>query len=557
MSQPRPDARPVIIVGAGPAGLGAAVELARCGIRSILIERNERTSWHPKTRNFNTRTMEIARGWGREVYQELRDLDLPPQWKSPIRFATSTTGKETGFIESHGFAGAGPRLSPVGSVFSSQNTIEPVLLQQARRTGMVDVRFNHEMVEFVSGHQTGADGVSLRVRNKATGETEHLEGAALVAADGAASGMRELLAMKMEGTARIAHFINCYFKADLEKHAAERPGVLLFVANEKANGVFQPLDARGRWLCQIAVPEADWSTDVYTHERCRQWVRDASGVESLEVEVVSVGKWVMNALVSHEFVVGNVLLVGDAAHMFPPTGGLGMNTGVQGMHNVMWKLALHLRGKAGRALVESYTTERRPFAKWVADQSFHNIRQVQKIGLIARGLAPSDMTAEEVLLETRRYGNQLGIELGSCYTSHAIVPDGTEPPAVADAYTDYVPSARPGHRAPHVWLKQGNDTLSTLDLFGPEFTVLTGARGHAWREVTRRTGEKFGLAMGCYLIDETVGLVDVEKTFLERYGIGPDGAVLVRPDGHVAWRCQGAPGDAEQQLQQVLAQVLA
>lgn len=557
MSDIRLDSRPVIVLGAGPAGLGAAAELARCGIRSILIERNERTSWHPKTRNFNTRTMEIARGWGREVYRELRDLDLPPEWKTPIRFSTSVVGKETGKIESRGFVGAGPDLSPCGSVFSSQNTIEPVLLRQVLRTGMVDVRFNHEMVEFSSGDEAGANGVALRVKNRATGEITDLTGSMLVAADGAASSMRNHLQMKMEGRAKIAHFINCYFKADLEQHAGSRPGVLLFVANDKANGVFQPLDARGRWLCQIAVPEEDWTTDVYTHERCRQWIGDASGVESLDVEVVSVGKWVMNALVSETFIVGNVVLVGDAAHMFPPTGGIGMNTGVQGMHNAMWKLALYLRGKAGRALLDSYTTERRPFAKWVAEQSFHNSQQVAKFSLISRGLAPQTMTAEEVIKETRRYGNQLGIELGSYYESQAVVPDGSEPPTVGDSYTDYLPTARPGHRAPHVWLRQGNDTLSTLDLFGPEFTVLTGAGGHAWRDIARRAGEKFGLAIGCYLVGEAVGLVDVEKTFLDRYGIEEDGAVLVRPDGHVAWRVRTAPPNAGPQLERVLQQALA
>lgn len=557
MSENRTDNRPVLIIGAGPAGLGASIELARCGIRSILIERNERTSWHPKTRNFNTRTMEIARGWGREVYQELRALDLPPEWKTPIRFSVSITGKQTGFIESRGFAGAGPEFSPVGSVFSSQNTIEPVLLKQARRTGMVDVRFHHEMVEFVSGHEAGADGVKVRIQNRATGESTLVEGAALVAADGAASGMRALLDMKMQGTAKIAHFINCYFKADLEKHAANRPGVLLFIANEKASGVFQPLDARGRWLCQIAVQEDQWSTDVFTPERCKQWILDASGVPSLDIEVVSVGKWMMNALVSDSFLVGNVWLIGDAAHMFPPTGGLGMNTGVQGMHNAMWKLALHLRGKAGRSLLETYTTERHPFARWVAEQSFHNSRQVQKFAMISQGIAPSTMTAEEVMQETRRYGNQLGIELGSSYQSHAVIPDGTEPPDVEDPYTHYVPSARPGHRAPHVWLKQGNDTLSTLDLFGPEFTVLSGSHGQQWREITQRVGEKFGLAMQCYLVGEPSGLQDMEKTFTQRYGIGSAGAVLVRPDGHVAWRATEAGRDGEAQLQHALAQILA
>jgi putative polyketide hydroxylase len=546
---------PVIVIGGGPVGLGAAVELARCQIPSILIERNDRTSWHPKTRNFNTRTMEIARLWGREIYDELRELDLPIQWKSPIRFSGSIVGEETGHIESKGFIGAGPELSPVSSVLSSQDMIEPVLLRQAKRSGLVDVRFGHEMVEFISGHDGDATSVEIRVRNKVTGEESVLRGSALVAADGAGSGMRSLLKMPMHGTAKIAHFINCYFKADLERYASNRPGILLFIGNEKATGVFQPLDARGRWLCQISVPEDQWSTDVFTQERCVQWVRDASGVDDLDVQVQSVGKWQMNALVAENFVVGRVLLMGDAAHMFPPTGGLGVNTGMQGMHNAIWKLALYLRGKAGRSLLETYTTERRPYARWVAEQSFHNSRQVTKMRLISVGKAPADMSAEEVLKETRRYGNQLGLELGSCYESSAVIPDGSAPPEVRDAYVDYIQTGRPGHRAPHVWLQKSDDSFSTLDLFGSEFTVLAGCKGAPWQPEVEKLAKATGLNIGFHVIDSP-NLKDKEGTFLQRYGIEADGAVLVRPDGWVAWRSSHFSPEAATQLTEGLKRIL-
>lgn len=548
--------KPVVVLGAGPVGLGAAVELARCKVPSILIERNDRTSWHPKTRNFNTRTMEIARRWGREIYEELRELDLPLQWKSPIRFSNTIVGEETGHIESRGFMGAGPEWSPVNSVLSSQDMIEPVLLRQAKRSGMVDIRFSHEMIEFLSGQEPDAQEVSLRVRNKVTGEESILHGSALIAADGASSEMRSLLEMPMHGTAKIAHFINCYFKADLEEYASKRPGILLFVGNEKANGVFQPLDARGRWLCQISVPEDIWSTDVFTPDRCVQWIRDAAGVDTLDVQVQSVGKWQMNAVVAESFIAGRVLLTGDAAHMFPPTGGLGVNTGIQGMHNAVWKLALYLRGKAGRKLLETYTTERRPYARWVAEQSFHNARQVGKMRAISTGKAPPDISKEEVLKETRRYGNQLGLELGSVYESSAVIPDGSAPPELGDSYTDYVPTGRPGHRAPHVWLQINDDRFSTLDLFGHEFTVLTGPKGETWRPVVERLGKDLGLDIGFYVIGGT-DLIDVENTFLARYGMRDDGAVLVRPDGWIAWRSAYSNADAEDQLPAAMKRILA
>lgn len=548
---------PVIILGAGPVGLGAAMELARCKVPSILIERNDRTSWHPKTRNFNTRTMEIARGWGRQIYDELRELDLPPEWKSPIRFSSTLVGEETGHLVSNGFKGAGPLLSPVNSVLSSQDMIEPVMLREVRRSGMVDVRFQHEMVEFVRGHEEGATDVALKVRNKVTGEVETITGSALIAADGAASSMREFLQMPMEGTHKIAHYMNCYFKADIEQYARKRPGILLFVANDVARGVFQPLDSRGRWLTQIKVPEERWSTELFTHEDCKNWIRKGVGVEELDIEICSLGKWQMNAVVCRDLQQGRVLLMGDAAHMFPPTGGLGVNTGMQGMHNAVWKLALHIKGKAGRGLLATYTTERKPVAKWVAEQSYHNSRQVNLISTISLGTAAPELTTADALQATSRYGNQLGLELGSVYTSSAIVPDQTEAPVVNDPYTDYVPTARPGHRAPHVWLQRGDDRLSTLDLFGHEFTVLTGADGQAWEPVVAQLREQFGLDVQLHAISEDGALRDTEKTFHNRYGIGKDGAVLVRPDGWVALRLPAWSANAAQVLTDAIQRILA
>jgi len=549
---------PVIVLGAGPIGLGAALELARCNIPCILIERNETTSWHPKTRNFNTRTMEIAQGWGQSIYDELRQLDLPPEWKSPIRFMSSIVGRETGSIESKGFLGAGPNWSPVHSVLSSQDMIEPTMLREIKRSPLIDVRFNHELLELVSGDENDANEVQVKVRNKATNEEMTLTGSAMIAADGANSSIRKKMEIDMEGRFKIAHFITCYFYSDVEQYAKNRPGILFFVANKKANGVLQPLDAKGRWLCQIRVSEKQWDIKKFNEARCQKWIQDAVGVKDLPVEVRSVGKWQMNAVVCNQFVKGRVLLMGDAANMFPPSGGLGVNTGLQGMHNGIWKLALLLRGKAGRGLLETYTTERKPVSKEVAEQSYQNALQVVQLSIISRlrekvkfewlarfivkiiatlkGLPMEAMTTEKVLKATKRYGNQLGLELGAIYTSSAIVPDGSEPPVLEDAYTDYVPTGRPGHRAPHVWLlKNGKKRISTLDLWSPEFTILTGTKGQQWEETVNQIRNELKLEVDFHIIGTTT-LIDEENTFLERYGIQPDGAVLVRPDGYVAWR---------------------
>src|SRR4029453_6549770 len=168
----------VIIVGAGPVGLGAALELARCGVRSVLIEKHDTTSGHPKTRNFNTRTMEIARGWGPAVYKRLRSIDTPPGWKNPIRFVRTATGKQLGVIESKGFEGPGPDVSPAWPVMSSQELIEAILLDAVRATGMVDVRFATEATRLLKGGSPGDESVALEVCSRAGAATETLSGRA-------------------------------------------------------------------------------------------------------------------------------------------------------------------------------------------------------------------------------------------------------------------------------------------------------------------------------------------------------------------------------------------
>src|SRR6185369_13525675 len=209
--------------------------------------------------------------------------------------------------------------------------------------------------------------------------------------------------------------------------------------------------------------------------------RAAVGVDGLEPEVLSIGLWKLNSTVVERLVHGRVVLCGDAAHQFPPTGGLGVNTGLQGMHNAMWKLAYFVQGRAGWSLVETYDTERRGVAQEITSQSLRNSSNVLRINAAAAAGADSGLTTEEIVTESRRYGNHLGVELGAAYASSAVIPDGTTPPAVEDSYSDYAPSATPGCRAPHVWLGRPDAALSTLDLVGAGFTLLVAADGDAWR----------------------------------------------------------------------------
>ncbi len=528
----------VIILGGGPVGLGSALELARFGIRSVLIEKHEGTSWHPKTRNFNTRTMEIAKGWGEAVYKRLRNVDTPPGWKSPIRFLYSATGEEFGTIDSKGFEGPGPDVSPAEPIMSSQDLIEEIMLDGARASGLVDLRFSTEATRLLKGGDE--DHVVLEIKDMKTGAVETIEAEALVAADGADSFVRKSLGLELEGSKDLSHIVNCYFSADIEPHLGERIGVLFFVTNPGARGVLQPLNGAGKWLCQINVRADEWSLDEFTKDRAREWVRAAAGIEDLEVDVHSLGLWKLNATVVERMVQGRIVICGDAAHQFPPTGGLGVNTGLQSMHNVMWKLAAFLNGDAPWSLVETYETERKDVSKEIVNQSLTNSFNVGLISKAAVSGSDSGLSTQEAVRATRRYGNHLGVEFGARYASSVITPDGTEPPSVEDTYSDYVQSASPGCRAPHVQL--GLTNLSTLDLIGTHLTLLVGREGEAWSEAAHEASSRLSFPIDCFAIGKA-GLTDPDNTFEAAYGVQSDGAVLVRPDGHVAWRKVSGPAD--------------
>ncbi|MBW0017949.1 MAG: FAD-dependent monooxygenase [Mycobacterium sp.] len=527
--------KPVLVVGGGPVGLSAALELARCNVPSVVVEQHDSTSWHPKTRNLNTRTMEIAQGWGSAVYQRLRGIDTPPGWKSPVRFMTSVVGHQGGHIETRGFEGPGPTISPALPIMSSQELIEAILRDAAEATGIVDLRFGHQVTEVVTGGGDHDTEAAVAVRVNATGDSYRLVGEALVAADGVHSTVRTQLGIALQGEQGLHHFANCYFRSDIERHVGQRRAVLFFVANADAVGALQPLDANGRWLCQIGVQPDEWVRELWDAERVRRWVRGAVGVPDLDVEVKGVGLWQMNATVADRLVQGRVVLCGDAAHQFPPTGGLGVNTGLQGMHNAIWKLALCVRGLAGWSLLQTYEDERRQPAITTLTQSLANYRNVGRIAAAAYNPAGSDLSPEELLRETRRYGNHLGIEFGTVYRSAAVIDDGTNPPDVDDDYCDYAPSATPGCRAPHVWLGNEREPVSTLDLFGAGFTVLAGPDGGIWRKAAAGAARQLGVPIASYVVGDP-GLADHTNTFFGHYEINHDGAVLVRPDGYVAWR---------------------
>lgn len=551
-----PDATvPVLIVGSGPAGLTAAILLADLGVPAVLVERNPGTTDHPRAHVVNTRTMEIFRGIG--IADAVHAAGLAPEAYERILWKRTITGEELGALTMD-FARVTERVaaSPSRIASCAQDRVEELLRAAAERRGC-DLRYGTELV----GYEQDADGVTATLRT-ASGETR-LRARYVIAADGASSSTRRLLDVAMQGIPPLATLVGIYFEADLTRWVSDRPGLLYFLMNSAAPGIVIALDGRTRWIYHR--PQLE---DRLEPDAADAAVRLAVGIPDLDLTIRSIRPWTMTAEVAERFRVGRIFLSGDAAHRFPPTGGFGLNTGVQDVHNLAWKLARVLAGSAPATLLDSYERERKPVAQSNTDWSVRNFMEggsaVGPGNLMATfQIEAGGADVPAVLAQLQRdidaerdHFDALGQDLGFVYEEGALVPDGTALPAVADRAAEYAPNARPGSRAPHCWLRRGPERISTLDLFGRALVLLAPAGAHAW---ITAAGRHAGDGVVCVRIGAGGDWVDEDDTWLRLYETGPEGAVLVRPDGHVAWRANAAPADeaeAIRRLGEVVAIVL-
>lgn len=529
---------PVLISGGGPVGLAASLLLSQHGVRSLLVERHPGTALTPKARGINARTMELFRQCG--IDAAVRDAGLAEGGTGLIVWTETLAGKE---IERRVPGRATPKslaTTPVKNCLCAQDDLEPVIRRFAESAGPGMLRFNTELTSF--SQKPGA--VTGMLTDRTTGQETPFTARYLIAAEGAQSRVRRALGVNMVGQEKVYDSVNILFQADLTKWVADRPAALYFVEQEDLRATFLTINGRDRWGFLIHGPKQyGWTPPDFTPEFCAKLIRQGVGMPDLDVAVLGVSPWEASAIVADRYRVGDVFLAGDAAHEMPPTGGFGLNTGVQDVHNLTWKIAAVLRGNADDALLDSYHAERQPLAEIITQNS------------LANALSMGRTARQSGVLPRQQFLNEQGLIFGASYQSTAVVPDGTPPVAVADPVTDYLPSARPGSRAPHVWLRRGNAQISTIDLFGPHFVLLAGRDGDAWRRAAQAIGP-------CWppLIAHTVGgdgdLDDPDGSWQEAYGVDSDGAVLVRPDGHVAWRSRSGLSNPAESLRSALDRLL-
>jgi 2-polyprenyl-6-methoxyphenol hydroxylase-like FAD-dependent oxidoreductase len=525
---------PVLISGGGPVGLAASLLLSQHGVRSLLVERHPGTALTPKARGINARTMEVFRQCG--IDAAVRQAGLAEGGTGLIVWTETLAGKEIERRVPGRATAKSMAATPVKNCLCAQDDLEPVIRRFAESAGPGALRFNTELTSF-SQKPGGVVGI---LTDRTTGEETPFTARYLIAAEGAQSRVRRALGVNMVGEEKVYDSVNILFQADLTRWVKDRPAALYFVEQEDLRATFLTINGRDRWGFLIhGAKQYGWTPPDFTPEFCAELIRKGAGVPDLDVSVLSVSPWQASAIVADRYRVGDVFLSGDAAHEMPPTGGFGLNTGVQDVHNLTWKIAAVLRGNADDALLDSYHDERQPLGQIITQNS------------LANALSMGRTARQSGVLPRREFLGEQGLIFGARYQSIAVVPDGTPPVVLDDPVTDYVPSARPGSRAPHVWLRRGDEQISTIDLFGPYFVLLAGRDGDAWRRAAQSIGASWPPLLA-YTVGKDGDLGDPDGNWHDAYGVDTDGAVLVRPDGHVAWRSRSGASNPTESLRTAL-----
>jgi len=518
----------VLIVGAGGGGLALSLLLLQQGIHPLVVERRETISWYPRARNLNFRTMEVFRSLGLSD-----DIHAAGGHVSRI-FAREylASRKEQEVLDPASLLNT-EALSPEPFMwYCPQSRLEPILLAAARKRG-ADVRYSTELVDFTPDDH----GVTATVRDRSTRESHVVRAQFLVGADGAHSRVREALHVPTQGAGALdEHVVFIYFRAAWDELIEGHENDAFLIENSDVRGMFLVAEKNlGMFAVMQRKPEEEMS-----RERARELLKNAIGQANLEFEVVDVSSWQPEQRVAEHFQDGRVLLLGDAAHTMPPKEGLGVNTAIQSAQNLGWKLAAVLMGRAAPALLSTYETERRPVAWFSA-----------KYSMTGAGAALLENTA------FKAKASAFFPIVGYRYRSPAVLSEdaASEPPAEIALLDGEELTGTPGTRVPHVWLERQARRISTLDLLDGQFVLLCGNESAQWGDKVTRDARALGIKVAVYRIGPGGDLQDPSGEWAQRVGVGSSGAVLLRPDGFVAWRGHDIVS-APEELDQVLSRIL-
>jgi 2-polyprenyl-6-methoxyphenol hydroxylase-like FAD-dependent oxidoreductase len=516
---------PVLIAGGSLVGMTTAMLLGKHGARSLVVERHPGSAIHPRAAFIMQRSMEIFRGAG--IEEQVRESSYA-QFESDgaIMSVETLAGKELAWHIRNLNEGVRD-MSPSERLFVTQIGLEPLLFARASELG-AEVLFGTELVEC----EQDADGVTATIRDRESGESSTVRSQYLVAADGPRSPIRERLGIGTTGRGVFSNAITIYFRADVEPLLRERNLSVVLVMNDVFAGFFRiekPYHSGFLVVHSVGDPK-DPVTNVWDldEQECVDLVHAGLGTDAIDVAIEDVMRWEATADVADRFQDGRIFLAGDAAHVMPPYGGYGGNTGIHDAQNLAWKLAAVLDQEAPPELLATYDTERRPVARATAEQAY-----TRYVGRAAPYLAPGGV--EPIV-------GDLEIDLGVRLHSRAIVGDSGDDAVYVDPRESH---GAPGTRAPHLWLDRDGERVSTLDLCGAGFVLLAGPDADLWLQAAGEAG------IASHRVGAP-GLADPDDAFPSAYGISSAGAVLVRPDGFVAWRAADAEGASTRALAEAL-----
>lgn len=525
------DQTPVLIVGGGPVGLALSIDLSWRNVPHILVDAAPRAARaeHPRMDQVSLRSMEFVRRWG--ALDDVEKAGFPRSLRRDVVFATGVLGHE---LEREPIAAdevrPAPAFSPQKHELCPQNFFDPALQAVAERGWVADIRYGHRFTDLADDGQ----GVSARVEEVETGRLYQVRASYLAACDGAASAVASRLAIPSGAEALLAESTNIFIRSPaLTARTAGNPAYRYIL-----------LDEAGVWASMVNMNGVDlWRLQVLGARERRAWTSDeahaavgkAIGAQ-VAYDLVSIVPWARREKLADRFRDGRCFLVGDAAHQLSPTGGYGMNTGIAEAVDLSWKLAAACQGWAGPALLDTYDLERRPVALRNIRRASVNLARMRSApaspGLLAPGAAGEAVrrrVGAEIRQAMAEEWDSMGIHLGYAYwDSPIVVPDGTPEPK--DDPVGYEQTSRPGARAPHVWLAPGR---STLDLFGRGFCLLVFSPDLDPSPLTEAARIR-GVPLEVQVVDSA-----------EAAAVYARSLVLVRPDGHVAWRGDRLPVDCE------------